>query len=152
MTSESEMSQELLSLRDLTRRTGILHEAQVVNLKYWPYVLFNISDHQILPDDLRRVLTFNVKFSKKKPKNIKDLCRTLEQWCWALLGKEYMVRVRDARSGLYLYHGSRGVDWTPPRVEGVEQDLTFEQMEEEDADGADGDDGGRGKRRRGAGA
>lgn len=147
MSAPEKLSPELMQLRDLTRRTGILHDAQVTNLKYWPYVLFEISDHQILPDDLRRVLTFNLKFTKKKPKNIKDLSRTLESWCWAILGEEYQIRVRDARSGLYLYHGSRGADWTPPKVDGVGQELTFEQMEEEDAAGTDGDQPRRGKKR-----
>jgi len=146
--SDDKLSPELLSLRDLTRRTGILHDAQVTNLKYWPYVLFEISDNQILPDDLRRVLIFNLRFTKKKPKNVKDLSRTLEKWCWAILGEEYQIRVRDARSGLYLYHGSRGTDWTPPKVEGVGQELSFEQLEEDDATGADGDNKRRGKKRK----
>lgn len=141
--------EEVATLRDLTRRTGILHEAQVTNLKYWPYVLFEISSHEVLPDDLRRVLTFNLRFTKKKPKNIKELCQTLESWCWGLLGPEYMIRVRDARSGKYLYHGTRGVTWLPPKVEGVEEELTFEQLEEEDATRTDDNDKRRSKRGRG---
>ena len=33
-------SQELRRLRDLTDRTGILHEAQRLQLRYWPYLAF----------------------------------------------------------------------------------------------------------------
>lgn len=130
------LSQELLALRDLTKRTGILYEAQVVNLKYWPYVLFAISDHQILPDDQKRILTFNLKFTKKKPKNLKELCYTLERWCWNILGEEWQVKMRDARSGNWLFQGERGVPWKPPPVEGADRELTFEDLEREEEDAA----------------
>ena len=39
--TEMEVHQQIMLLRDITVRTGAIHEAQVVQLKLWPYVAYN---------------------------------------------------------------------------------------------------------------
>jgi hypothetical protein len=123
----------LMQLKDLTKRTGILYEAQVANLKLWPYVLFDIVEHAILPDDHNRILTFNLTFDKKAkiPKDRKKRCEALEAWVWELLGKEWVTKIR-LHDGTWWHQGERGAVWVPPPLEdgAVNRELTFEDVED----------------------
>lgn len=106
---------ELMKLRLLTERSGILHDAQVLQLKYWPYVVFAIKEHQILLDDRKRILTFDLTFSKGVPKDFEQRAEALQNWVWDLLGPQFCIRLRNARNGKELLHGERkDPEWTPP--------------------------------------
>jgi hypothetical protein len=133
--------EKLRLLKDLTQRTGIIHELQMIQLKHWPYVVFDITDNLILPDDHKRVLSFDVTFAKKKKSKkaekdlpLKDRAKILEGWVWEILGKEWKVKVRNRVTKDWVYQGERGVNWQPPVIKDVEdRDLSFDDMEEDDA-------------------
>lgn len=122
---------ELLKLRIVTERSGILHDAQVLQLKYWPYVLFDIKEHSIIPDDRKRTLCFNLVFSKGVPKDVKNRAEVLQGWVWSILGKQFAIKLRNGRNNKVLFDGERGdPEWKPSKaahdeVKGYDEDDAF---------------------------
>lgn len=94
-TSEG-VSLGLARLRDLTRITGAIYEAQMVQLKHWPLVLFPCQQHSIEPDNEERTLTIVMRLNDKLPPEpeLKLRIKTFQQWCWALLGDDWSIRLR----------------------------------------------------------
>ena len=130
-----EVLKQLGELKLLTKASGMLYEAQVLQLKYWPYVLFPITNHTIIPDDRKRVIVFNIRLTGKKGQaTLKEHCMVLEKWVQELLGGEFMIKVRDMRNDKWLYVGSRAVAFEPPPLTGEEVELDDEYPMEEESD------------------
>ncbi len=124
---------ELLKLRIITERSGILHDAQVLQLKMWPWVLFDISEVSIIPDDRKRSLYFDIKFTKNVPSDLRKRADILSNWVWDLLGPQFRIQIRNARNGNVEYHGERkDQNWTPPPAsqDEVKDDLVPEVEEQ----------------------
>ena len=140
MSEELSNFDKLMALRDMTKRTGIIYELQMVQLKNWPYVVFDVTDNLILPDDHKRILSFDLTFkpTKKKPKGykkyLKERSEILEGWVWQILGGEWKVKIRNHDTKDWVFQGERAINWQPPVVKGVEdRDLSFDDAEEDDA-------------------
>lgn len=90
------LEQQLLMLRDLTARTGALHEAQVLQLKWWPLTLFTHSkkcEAQVNVEG-KEVTYVIVQTKGKPPKDIKKRYEALNEWTKWLLGNEWVVRIK----------------------------------------------------------
>lgn len=96
-------------LRALTESTGILHDAQVLQLKMYP--LFYIEHarsaevHVNLED---KEVDFYVKVKGKEPANFDAKCEELNKAVKWLLGPAWLVRVRIREK--VVYRGLRGAD------------------------------------------
>jgi hypothetical protein len=126
---KEDLKATLVRLKDLTRRTGILHEAQVVQLEHWPHVLFNISEHETGVDSDQRVITFVLAIKGKASKENHKHSKRLEAWVWSLLGDEWMTKVfatYGKTKGLKkivvkpVYSGSRKAPFEPPPPPGAD--------------------------------
>jgi hypothetical protein len=126
---KEDLKAQLLRLKDLTRRTGILQEAQVVQLEHWPYVLWDISEHETGVDSDQRAITFVLALKKKPTTADKKAAKRLEAWVWSLLGDEWMTKVfasSGKAKGLKklvvkpLYQGERKVPFEPPPPPGAD--------------------------------
>lgn len=100
---------QLLLLRDLTARMGVMHEAQQLQLKMWPIVLFthgqkfeekvNIQDKEV---------DFIILQTKgKQPADMEKRFTALNDWTKWLLGDDWLIRVK-LRDKL-IYRGPRKV-------------------------------------------
>lgn len=106
---------QLLRLKDLTRRTGVVAETQVLQLKLWPYMLFNIvgNDAEAKLDPYEKHVSWDLRLKGKPPagKDLKARGETLESWLRTLLGDEWLldIRVRQKKGGTSktLYKGAR---------------------------------------------
>lgn len=87
--------EQLMLLRAFTSRTGILHEAQVLNLKMWPSCVFDkVASSEFSFDWENATICFDIIFKgRKRPKNITKSCEALAQFTKTLLGPEYEVRI-----------------------------------------------------------
>lgn len=83
---------KLMALRDLTRKTGALHESQVIQLKMWPLVFLNVKDSTCeFGFETKQVIYKTKKFAGRKPSNFKKRLEHLVDATQRLLGPEYGV-------------------------------------------------------------
>lgn len=87
---------QLRLLRDLVRSTGALHEAQVVQLKYWPRVAMPTStSSEFSYHHDTRTLLFRVALSRWRriPRDQEARLRGLDRSVKDMLGADMSVRV-----------------------------------------------------------
>lgn len=104
--------QQIEMLKELTRTTGALHEAQVLNLKLWPLCVFDMaSTSEFTWDPELKSVTFTMSMPKKaktpKLSVLKERVTILNKWVQALLGDEWMIHVKLAGK---TYNGSRKIN------------------------------------------
>lgn len=107
------VKQMLLRAKDQTRRTGVLVEAQVLQLRLWPRVVFkDVLDVIIDPLDIEGK-TVNYVLRVKTPPKGKDLekrIQVLEQSIHWLLGDDwgFVIKTRQKKGGpgKLLHRGS----------------------------------------------
>lgn len=104
----------LLRAKDQTRRTGILCEPQVLQLRLWPRVVFkDVLDVDIDPLDIE-AKTVHYLLRVKTPPKGKDLVKRAEVlagWIRSLLGDDWVynlkVRQKKGGPGRLVYRGER---------------------------------------------
>lgn len=88
-----DVMEQLMLLRALTSSTGVLHEAQVLQLKMWPACFFKgVKSHEFVFQWERRKLAYDIK-AKGKHTHLKKRCVALEKCVHTLLGGEYQVTI-----------------------------------------------------------
>ena len=88
-------------LRDLTNRLHVLHEAQIIQLKYWFFMLYSeVSKFEITFDPDSSTLTYKVLSVKNAEEfaNNKNL-GTLNEYVQFLLGKRFVTKVINGEEG-----------------------------------------------------
>lgn len=101
--AQTEMWEQLMLLRAQSARLGTLHEAQVLQLKLWPRILFQTSTKEtsFKTDIVEKKLVFSVVNTGKpfKPSKGQGVVRpadapvVLDEWTKALLGGDWDVTV-----------------------------------------------------------
>ena len=87
--------EKLLLLRDLTKRTGILHEVQVEQLKMWPLIAFeHATNSEFTWDNTTKNVCFSIKTEGASPKKMNERFNWLDQAVKALLGPEWAIKVK----------------------------------------------------------
>jgi hypothetical protein len=104
--ADEQIAEQLMLLRDITKRTGILHDAQVLQLKMWPLILLPFSKSaKAKIDTTKYEITFEVDVHGKLPKDADTHFGRLNEAVKWLLGKEWLVRVKVR--GKQVYRGPR---------------------------------------------
>jgi len=86
---------QLLLLRNITCRTGALHEAQVVQLKYYPLITTHATKASFSYNFDDKILIYNLLETKgRKPKDFKKNLKDLTTFTHNLLGEEYTVIIK----------------------------------------------------------
>jgi hypothetical protein len=112
---QADALQQLQMLKEQTRLTGALHEAQVVQLKMWPLVLFqDWSKSEFTWDPDQKYVAFKMSKGKKKtrtkaPKlaDHQERVDVLAGWVQELLGSEWRVQVQFGPDTEGVLHGKR---------------------------------------------
>ncbi len=101
--ASASVSQQLQMLQEQTRMTGALHEAQTLQLKMWPLVLFDCATSSFTWDPEKKQVLFTVSLTKTKKKaTIKVLTERVEvlnRWVQTLLGDEWHVKLKTSGKG-----------------------------------------------------
>ncbi len=87
--------EQLMQLRGLTSTTGVLHEAQVLQLQMWPRVIIGestSSEFAFSHED--RIVEFAISIESTAAPDLKKRLSILDQSVKELLGPEYWVIVR----------------------------------------------------------
>jgi hypothetical protein len=104
---QASVLKQLEMLREQTRLTGGLHEAQVLQLKNWPLVVFDKATSSAFTwDPDKKTVTFTIKEAGRSRGAAwwKDQVSVLNGWVQVLLGNEWMIYVK---CGNKTYSGSR---------------------------------------------
>ncbi len=91
-----EFGEQLRLLQEVTKTTGVLHEAQRIQLDYWIRVVLDKAKNHTLILDLtgpHKSITFDV-VTKGKQKDLESRLRPLDEWVKWLLGDHIAVRVK----------------------------------------------------------
>jgi hypothetical protein len=98
--------EQLVQLKFLTRVTGILHEAQVYQLKMWPLMLTHAMKSDVVFDYEGSIVIFNLlKTEGNPPENIESRFLELARYTKFLLGDEYSVVVKDNGKQIFRENG-----------------------------------------------
>jgi hypothetical protein len=108
---------QLILLRDLTARMGVIHEAQQLQLKMWPIVLFTHGQKFEERVDVNgKEVDFIILQTKgKKPDDMDKRFEHLNDWTKWLLGDDWLIRVKLRDK--VLYRGMRRVKLKLPNEE-----------------------------------
>ena len=100
---------QLLLLRDLTQRMGIIHDAQQLQLKMWPIVLFTHGQkfEERVNVEEKEVDFVILQTKGKKPIDMDERFKALNDWTKWLLGDDWLIRVKLRDK--VLYRGMRRV-------------------------------------------
>jgi hypothetical protein len=102
--------EQLMLLRDLTNRTGVLIEAQCLQLKYYPLIMTHAIESSFEFDFDKSKIIFNLTKTKgKEPRNIKKRLDVLAKCTKMLLGDEYTVVVKLKDTEIYRSLGELNV-------------------------------------------
>jgi hypothetical protein len=98
----NEKEKQLMALRALTATTGVIHEAQVFQLRYWGGIAFT-GEWTVAVDVEKRMVTYNLLGKKRKhdPKVIAALDMSVH---W-LFGDDWCLNVVE--KGKVIYSGPR---------------------------------------------
>jgi hypothetical protein len=90
--------QQLQMLKEQTRLTGGLHEAQVLQLKAWPLVVFNVKrgkDAAFTWDPDKHIVAFSITGSEKHDQGWwQKRTNILGLWVKNLLGNDWKTNVK----------------------------------------------------------
>lgn len=103
----SSWKDQLLSLKDVTERTGTMHDAQVLQLKMWGGIAFGGLDWEAKVDPADKSVLYDIA-SKIPPRRVKDMANVvaaLERSVHWLFGDHWLLKVRNNDN--LLYEGKR---------------------------------------------
>lgn len=94
--ADPSQEEQLLMLKDLTARMGVLHEAQVFQLKMWPLVLFTHARkcEERVNIDGKEIDFVILQTKGKVPEDMEARMNALVDWTKWLLGDDWMVKVK----------------------------------------------------------
>ena len=94
--------EKLYFMRELTRKTGILHEIQVMNLNNWPLVFTHAQEVVTQFSYENKLVAYEiVKVKGRVPANLRQRLEHLEKCVKMLLGDEYSITVFEKGEMLY---------------------------------------------------
>ena len=89
----NDICEQLMVLKGLTRTTGVLHEAQIQQLRMWPHFMFPKLKHELRVNLDTKTIEYSLKFSGKMPAKIQEKLKDLEAGIAWLLGGEWALKV-----------------------------------------------------------
>ncbi len=98
--------EQLLLLKGMTAVTGILHEAQVMQLKYWPLMLTHAIKADFSYNFDNKEVIFNLAETEgRTPKDFKKKLGLLAKYTKTLLGDDYRIAVKLNNKEIYSNKG-----------------------------------------------
>lgn len=113
--AQASTQQQLQMLKEQTRLTGALHEAQVLQLKMWPLVVFqNAISSEFTWDPDKKVVAFKLDLPTSgpigKPEWWQERTDGLNGWVQTLLGDEWCITVLVSQGHYAVkYRGTRKI-------------------------------------------
>ena len=102
MNDDKSIFSQLQILKAMTVRTGIIHEAQAIQLKTWPMLIDNViqSEARVFPET--KTVKFICTSSGLRPtKKMKETCENIGKWTKTLLWDDTRVVVEINKKKVY---------------------------------------------------
>ncbi len=91
---------QLMTMRAVTAITGVLHEAQLLQLRMWGAIAFAHTTWEADIDVESKTVTYTVE-KKKRPINLAHLVASLDMSVHWMLGDNWGLRVKEGTKTLY---------------------------------------------------
>ena len=110
MSTINNTTEQLMALKALTRTTGCLHEAQILQFKLWPFVLYPKIKvkYELQIDQDGKAVTYLLKFPGKVPASLPEQLKGLEEAVQWLVGAEWLLTVKVGSKR--VFQGERRVE------------------------------------------
>jgi hypothetical protein len=92
-TSEDDTIKQLLRLRDFTERTGVIHDAQAMQLKGWITALFGAKKFTIELDFEKFIVKYDIEQTVGRFSKSEEKMSNLLKYIKFLLGDKWTVAV-----------------------------------------------------------
>jgi hypothetical protein len=96
------IAEQLMALRALTQTTGVVHEAQVFQLRIWGLVALSHlhkQEFQVLPE--AQSVTYRAASAGRKPADLPARLKSLEESIKWLFGSEWVLKVDVAGTAIF---------------------------------------------------
>jgi len=102
MTTVS-LKEQLMHLRNLTIRFGVLHEAQILQLRNYPLLIPGVEKAQTKIDTEKHIVTYECLTSKKfrKSKKVKEAFSAIKIWTQTLIWEDTVIEIRVNDRDIY---------------------------------------------------
>jgi hypothetical protein len=112
---QGEAFKQLMILKGMTERWGVLHDAQLLQLKMLPMIMIgNCQKVQVDYDCEKREINFIVK-TVGKLASAEFFYEKLDEAVKTLLGNTWLVRIK--RNGETIFRGPRRAAYKPKKVD-----------------------------------
>ena len=104
----SDWEQQLASLRGVTASTGIVHDAQIFQLKMYGATAFlhvGKGNWEAQVDIDTKTIVYKLKFKGKHPKELPALVAAIDRSIHWLLGDDWAVNIKQNKK--IIYRGAR---------------------------------------------
>lgn len=100
-------TQQLMLLRDLTAKTGILHEAQVQQIKLWPFAICpNVGKSEAHVSVEKQTIEYHLTPEKGQIKLNPKIMEKFMEGVSLLLGPEWRIQIFGNGSLIFPINGS----------------------------------------------
>lgn len=100
-------TEQLMLLRGMTARTGMLQSVQVHQLEIWPRVALPHSTKSVASFSFeRKRVEFKMTFAGRAPKQLRARMNGLAESVQEMLGPEYTVVIKDGSKKLFEKKGT----------------------------------------------
>lgn len=106
--------EQLMLLKATTERMGCLHDAQVYQLKRYPFALTHVQGAEVHVDIKNRKVEFLVT-TKGQGKDNEQRCKYIDALVKTLLGDTWFTVIKTAKKT--LYRGRRKKAYVPKEVD-----------------------------------
>jgi hypothetical protein len=106
MAEPQEMSffQQLMYLKGLTVRTGVIHEAQAVQIRNWPLAIPGVRSAEAHVDTDQKIVRYILKPKAKQLRvtaKVKEICSTVDKFIKTILWNETTVIIEANKTVIF---------------------------------------------------
>lgn len=97
----SKIEEQLMLLKMMTLKTGVIHEAQALQLKLWPKLIKNVESSVAKVDPSKKTVTFELEGSLRPTKKMREMFDAIKGWTRILLWNETKVIFKYKKKVIY---------------------------------------------------
>lgn len=88
-------------LKMMTIKTGVIHEAQALQLKVWPKLIPNVKSSVAKVDPDKKAVLFELEGSLRPTKKMKEMFTAIDKWTKLLLWDNTKVIFKHKKKIIY---------------------------------------------------
>lgn len=105
MNNIQNLEEQLMLLKMMTLKTGVIHEAQALQLKVWPTLIEGVESSVAKVDPKNKKVIFELKGSLRPTKKSKEMFAAIKSWTRTILWNDTKVVFKYKKKVIYDSEG-----------------------------------------------